>query len=213
MLAAFASTLDTHLNWGASYWSNDLYRGWWLERVVKREAAPGELVRVARLSQVLLIALALGVMSQLDSIQTGWHLSLLFGAGMGAVLVLRWLWERVNLYCEIAAIVVSLIAAPVLLLTVSTEWLRLAAMAGAVSLYGTLIGLGQISIGRGGPWSAVLLALAVAAAPLWIRFIASAGDAGPGRGGQGPADGPSPGRNQARSSSRNEATSVGSLSR
>ncbi|MFQ5983288.1 MAG: sodium transporter, partial [Woeseiaceae bacterium] len=29
MLAALASTLDTHLNWGASYWSNDLYKGIW----------------------------------------------------------------------------------------------------------------------------------------------------------------------------------------
>ena len=27
MLAALASTVDTHLNWGASYWTNDLYSG------------------------------------------------------------------------------------------------------------------------------------------------------------------------------------------
>lgn len=26
MLAALASTVDTHLNWGASYWTNDIYR-------------------------------------------------------------------------------------------------------------------------------------------------------------------------------------------
>ena len=25
MLAALASTVDTHLNWGSSYWTNDLY--------------------------------------------------------------------------------------------------------------------------------------------------------------------------------------------
>jgi len=25
MLAALASTVDTHLNWGSSYWSNDIY--------------------------------------------------------------------------------------------------------------------------------------------------------------------------------------------
>jgi solute:Na+ symporter, SSS family len=130
MLAALASTVDTHLNWGASYWSNDIYRGWWLERVARRPARPRELVRVARLSNLLLIVLALIVMVQLDSIQAGWHLSLLFGAGMGAVLVLRWLWERINLYCELAAIAASIAAAPVLLLTVDEEWLRLASMAG-----------------------------------------------------------------------------------
>jgi solute:Na+ symporter, SSS family len=36
LLAALASTVDTHLNWGASYWSNDIYQRLvneeWLER-------------------------------------------------------------------------------------------------------------------------------------------------------------------------------------
>jgi len=129
MLAALASTLDTHLNWGASYWSNDIYKGWWLEHMVKREARPRELVLVARLANLVIVVLALAVMTQLDSIQTAWQISLLFGAGMGAVLVLRWLWERINLHCELAAIFTSIVAAPILLLTVEEDWLRLALMA------------------------------------------------------------------------------------
>jgi solute:Na+ symporter, SSS family len=128
LLAALASTLDTHLNWGASYWSNDLYKGWWVERVLKREASRRELVAVARLSNIGILALALVIMTHLDTIQAAWHVSLLFGAGIGGVLVLRWVWERVNLYSEIAAIAVSLLAAPVLLLTVADEWRRLLAM-------------------------------------------------------------------------------------
>jgi solute:Na+ symporter, SSS family len=128
LLAALASTLDTHLNWGASYWSNDLYKGWWVERVRRREASRCELVLVARLSNIGILALALVIMAHLDTIQTAWHMSLLFGAGIGSVLVLRWVWERVNLYSEIAAIAVSLLAAPVLLLAVEEEWLRLLAM-------------------------------------------------------------------------------------
>ena len=138
MLAALASTLDTHLNWGASYWSNDLYKGWWLEHVVRREPKPRELVLVARLANIVLIGIALVIMTQLDSIQTAWHVSLLFGAGMGAVLVLRWLWERVNLYCELFAILISIIAAPILLYAVEAEWLRLALMA----LVSTLVVVG-----------------------------------------------------------------------
>ena len=86
-------------------------------------------MRVARLANVLLLAIALVIMTQLGSIQQAWRLSLLFGAGVGAVLVLRWLWERVNLYSEIAAIAVSLLLAPVLLLGVADEWLRLLLMA------------------------------------------------------------------------------------
>lgn len=133
MLAALASTLDTHLNWGASYWSNDLYKGLWVEGIRKRQAGSRELVLVARLSTLLILALALMIMVNLGSIQTAWQISLLFGAGTGAVLVLRWLWERVNLWCEVAAIVTSLIVAPALILATDSEWIRLAAMS-AISL-------------------------------------------------------------------------------
>jgi Na+/proline symporter len=129
LLAALASTIDTHLNWGASYWANDLYRGVLLERWLKRAPRPRELVFVARASTVVLLALALALMTQLGSIQTAWQISLLFGAGVGAVLVLRWLWERVNLLAEAASIVVSLLLAPPLLLAVEDDWLRLLLMA------------------------------------------------------------------------------------
>jgi SSS family solute:Na+ symporter len=128
LLAALASTIDTHLNWGASYWSNDLYKGILNQRVLKREPGPRELVLVARLSNILILAIALAIMANLGSIQAAWHLSLLFGAGMGSVLVLRWVWERVNLYSELAAIVASLVIAPLLLLTVEEEWLKLLLM-------------------------------------------------------------------------------------
>lgn len=129
LLAALASTLDTHLNWGASYWSNDLYKGVWVERIRKRAAGRRELVLVARLSSLGILALALTIMANLGSIQRAWQMSLLFGAGIGAVLILRWLWERINLYSEIAAIAVSMAAAPVLLATVPQEWARISAMA------------------------------------------------------------------------------------
>jgi hypothetical protein len=67
-------------------------------------------------------------MANLGSIQTAWYITLLFGAGTGAVLVLRWLWERINLFSEISAIIVSLIFAPIILFTVEAEWLRLLLM-------------------------------------------------------------------------------------
>ncbi|TFZ03270.1 sodium:solute symporter family protein [Ramlibacter rhizophilus] len=133
LLAALASTVDTHLNWGASYWSNDLYDGLVCRRILRRAASGRELVRVARLSNVLILVLAMAVMARLGSIQTAWFISLLFGAGMGGVLVLRWLWERVNLQAEVAAMVASLVTAPLLLVFWGTapgdEWKRLAVMA------------------------------------------------------------------------------------
>lgn len=133
LLAALASTIDTHLNWGASYWSNDIY-----DRLVCRHwrgRAPRdrELVLVARLSNVLILVLAIIVMSQLGSIQTAWFVSLMFGAGLGPALLLRWLWERTSMYTELAAMVVSLITAPLVLwrfgVDPELEWIRLGLMA------------------------------------------------------------------------------------
>ncbi len=72
-------------------------------------------MKVARLANLLILALALGVMSQLGSIQTAWKTSLLFGAGMGVPLLLRWLWHRQNAWGELVPIALSLVVAPILL--------------------------------------------------------------------------------------------------
>lgn len=122
MLAALASTLDTHLNWGASYWSNDIYRRLVCEAWQRRTPRGRELVVVARLSNVVVLALGLLVLPYLDSIQQVWRVSLLWGAGVGSVLVLRWLWERINVGSELAAMTVSLVAAPLLWLARDHGW-------------------------------------------------------------------------------------------
>ena len=129
MLAALASTIDTHLTWGASYWSNDLYKRIINKAWLKRDPSNRELVIIARLSNILILIIALLIMANLKSIQTAWYITLLFGAGTGAVLVLRWLWERINIYSELSAIVTSLIFAPIILFTIDAEWLRLLLMA------------------------------------------------------------------------------------
>ncbi len=133
LLAALASTVDTHLNWGASYWSNDVYDRVVSQHFLKREPKDHELVIVARIANLVILAIALTIMANLQSIQTAWFISLLFGAGVGSVLVLRWLWERINLHSELAAMVTSIITAPLLLWFLGTdpdeEWIRLGIMA------------------------------------------------------------------------------------
>jgi SSS family solute:Na+ symporter len=147
LLAALASTVDTHLNWGAGYWSNDLYGRLVCRHWLRREAGPREMVLVARLSGLAIVVAALALAARLESIQAAWSVSLLFGAGMGGVLVLRWLWERVNLAAELASIAVSVVVAPVLLWRFGTdpadEWLRLGVMAACstgAALLATLLG-------------------------------------------------------------------------
>jgi len=131
MLAALASTIDTHLTWGAGYWSNDIYLRIVNRAFLKREPTNREQVVVARLSNVIILVIALLIMAKLGSIQTAWYITLLFGAGTGAVLVLRWVWERINIYSEISAIAVSLALAPLILFTIDAEWKRLLSMATA----------------------------------------------------------------------------------
>ncbi|MEE8311040.1 MAG: sodium transporter [Candidatus Binatia bacterium] len=131
LLAALASTLDTHLNWGASYLTNDLYARFYVPATTGVAPDPRTLVRVARSSNLVIIAVALVIMTRLDSIQTAWKASLLLGAGAGATLVLRWLWWRVTAEAEIASLAASMLMAPVLIATVPAdmEAVRLLVMA------------------------------------------------------------------------------------
>jgi Na+/proline symporter len=115
MLAALASTVDTHLNWGASYWTNDIYKRFVCQGWLRREPSARSLVWVARGANLLILAISLVVMTRLGSLASAWRTSLLLGAGLGGVQVLRWLWWRMNAWGEIAAIVASAILAPVLL--------------------------------------------------------------------------------------------------
>ncbi len=144
MLAALASTVDTHLNWGASYWTNDIYKRFVCQ--AWRGVDPDEraLVRVARGANVAILAIALLVMTQLTSINQAWQTSLLMGSGMGVVLVLRWLWWRVNAWAEIAAALVSLVAAPILMTALGDDaqaarLLLMAALATSGALAATLL--------------------------------------------------------------------------
>jgi SSS family solute:Na+ symporter len=120
MLAALASTVDTHLNWGASYVTNDLYRRFYCAWRGKTPAAR-TLVWVARGSNAVILALSLVIMTQLSSIQVAWQASLLLGAGMGVLLVLRWLWWRITAWGEVAAVGVSLLLAPILIAVFPTQ--------------------------------------------------------------------------------------------
>lgn len=114
LIAALASTVDSHLNWGASYWTNDLYSRFLNEYILKRKPGVKELVFVARLSNFIILCIAGVIAFSMGSIQNAWHISLLFGSGLGLVIMLRWLWYRINIYSELAASVSSLLLAPVL---------------------------------------------------------------------------------------------------
>ena len=142
MLAALASTVDTHLNWGASYWTNDIYKRFVCQGWLKREPSGRALVWVARGTSGLTLMIALAVMTQLTSINQAWQINLLFGAGLGVVLVLRWLWWRMNAWGEIAAMLTSSAVAPVLMVVFddTQQPLRLL-LAGTASTVAALVAI------------------------------------------------------------------------
>jgi solute:Na+ symporter, SSS family len=102
--AAYMSTVGTHLNWGASYLVNDVYK-----RFVRPEASQREYVAVSRAATVFLFLASILVTSQLSSVERAWELLLALGAGTGLVLILRWYWWRINAWSEISAMVASFV--------------------------------------------------------------------------------------------------------
>lgn len=109
LLAAFMSTVDTHINWGSSYLVNDLYR-----RFLRPGASQRELVAVSRASVVGLAALAVVVAAQIESIAQAWRFFIALGAGLGLPAMLRWLWWRINAWTEIVGMLAATSAALVL---------------------------------------------------------------------------------------------------
>ena len=102
--AAYMSTIATHLNWGASYLVNDVYR-----RFLRTDRDEKHYVNVARMATVILFVLSIGVTSQLTSIEWAWKFLIALGAGTGLVLILRWYWWRVSAWSEISAMIASFI--------------------------------------------------------------------------------------------------------
>lgn len=104
-LAAYMSTVATHLNWGASYLVGDLYK-----RFVAKDRDEAHYVRVSRWATIATMILSGIVSLHLDSIAGAWKLLLTLGSGTGLVLILRWYWWRINAYSEIAAMAASFVA-------------------------------------------------------------------------------------------------------
>ncbi|WP_435579295.1 sodium:solute symporter family protein [Gilvibacter sp.] len=106
LIAAFMSTISTHLNWGSSYIALDFY-----QRFVKPEASEKELVTVGRLSTVLLMIFSACVALYLTDALGTFQILLQIGAGTGLIFILRWFWWRVNAYSEISGMIVSFLIA------------------------------------------------------------------------------------------------------
>ena len=103
-LAAYMSTIATHLNWGSSYIINDLYK-----RFMKKDAGEKHYVLVSRIVTLLMVVLSSLMIKFMSSITGAWEFIIECGAGLGLVLILRWYWWRINAWSEIVAMVVPIL--------------------------------------------------------------------------------------------------------
>ncbi len=102
LIAAYMSTIATHLNWGSSYVVNDFYK-----RFVKPQAPEKELVLVGRLSMLTLLVLSGGMALLMTNAKASFDILLAVGAGTGLIYILRWFWWRINAWTEISAMIIS----------------------------------------------------------------------------------------------------------
>jgi len=108
-LAAYMSTIASQLNWGTSYLINDFYK-----RFIKKGASEKHYVLVSRIGIILMIIFSLVVTKLfLTTISGAWEFIINASAGMGAVLILRWFWWRINAWSEISAMIAPLIIYPI----------------------------------------------------------------------------------------------------
>ena len=103
-LAAFMSTVDTHLNLSSAYVVNDIYK-----RFVAPERSQTHYVAVARVTLVALAIVTGFVALSLPSILDAYLLKAELIGGLGGVVLMRWFWWRVNAWSELAALGTSVV--------------------------------------------------------------------------------------------------------
>lgn len=113
LLAAFMSTIDTHVNLASSFFVNDVYR-----RFLRKDASSSHYVLVARLASVLVLFLGGALAYNSKSISSLFLFLLSFLGGVGPVSILRWLWWRVRASTEITALCASAISTSLITLLV-----------------------------------------------------------------------------------------------
>lgn len=106
-LAAYMSTIASQISWGTSYLVNDFYR-----RFINKAGDEKHYVLISRVFIALMVVFSLGVTNFLTTISGAWDFIINASAGMGAVLILRWFWWRINAWSEISAMIAPLIIYP-----------------------------------------------------------------------------------------------------
>ncbi|MBE7411727.1 MAG: Na+:solute symporter [Leptospiraceae bacterium] len=104
-IAAYLSTIATHLNWGASYIVNDFYKPY-----VRRNREDVHYIRFSMFIQFVFVVVSLFItFFWIQTVSGVWVFLIECASGIGFVLMARWYWWRINVFSEIGAFVFSII--------------------------------------------------------------------------------------------------------
>lgn len=162
LIAAYMSTISTHLNWGSSYIVNDFWK-----RFVNKGAGDREQVWIGRASTVLLMVIAGALALWLENALQAFQILLQIGAGTGLLFILRWFWWRINPFSELTAMIVSFVVA---------VYLQFWAPEGLENWQKLIIGVGITTVS----WVIVTLITPAADAQTLRRFYRLIRPGGPG---------------------------------
>ena len=104
LMAAYMSTISTHVNFGASYLMNDVYMAY-----IRPNRGEHEYVIVSKVLSLALALLAIVSTFYVDTIGGLWLTFFELMSGAGFVVLLRWYWWRISAWSEIAAMFSSLL--------------------------------------------------------------------------------------------------------
>lgn len=100
----FITTADSLLNWGASFLTVDVYKGY-----LKTNSDGNNLKFVSYGSMVLLSLISLIFALNIDSLQSLVKITFSIAAGVAPVYILRWIWFRINAWSQLSAMFSSAI--------------------------------------------------------------------------------------------------------
>jgi len=106
-LAAYMSSVSSQLNWGASYIINDFYKLFIRKPESFKTVKNSEkhYVLMSRIYTIIAMLIALYATTLIHSISEAWTILMQLGSGLGAVLILRWYWWRINVWSEVSAVI------------------------------------------------------------------------------------------------------------
>ncbi len=130
-IAGFMSILDSHLNMGAAYLVNDLFRARsgstaTQEKQIKHSTLFGYTLCIVFVGFLFSFLLRSPVVV-LEILE-------LTGAGMGGVLLLRWFWERVNVQAEHTALFLTIVLIPVSCFFIDDSGMRIVLLGGITNV-------------------------------------------------------------------------------